>query len=103
MALIVSLVLSWAFVGFWIGWTETTVWAAVVSAGLVALRYMPCGKAGMLVFFATGTLVALSSMRAEIGETAFYALLAVGWTLLFLAYRRFALRGGCSGTACRAD
>lgn len=87
-----------------VAWTGSAAfpYLGVLAAGLLALRHMPCGKAGMLVFFAAGVLVALSDARPEMGETAFFALLVSGWALLFLAYRRFALtEGGCSGGACR--
>ncbi|WP_456476302.1 hypothetical protein [Oceanithermus sp.] len=90
-----------AVLGFWIGWGNAALLLGILAAGLAALRFMPCGKAGMFVFFSAGALVALNGMRAEIGEAAFYALLVASWTVLFLAYRRFALMGGCSGTTCR--
>jgi len=92
---------GFAALGLWIGWANAAVLFGVIGAGLAALRFMPCGKAGMFVFFGAGALVALNGMRAEIGEAAFYTLLVASWTALFLAYRRFALSGGCSGTACR--
>jgi len=97
----IATALGFTVLGLWIGWMSTALLLGILAAGLAALRFMPCGKAGMFVFFSAGALVALNGMRAEIGEAAFHALLVASWTVLFLAYRRFALMGGCIGTTCR--
>ncbi len=72
----------------------------VVGLGRFVIRRMPCGKAGMMVFFMAAWLVGLTHLRQELGEAGFYLGLVWGWGELFFTYRQAALVEGCGAGGC---
>ncbi len=74
--------------------------ALVVGLGRFVIRWMPCGKAGVMVFFMAAWLAVLSAQRQALGEGGFYLGLLWGWGELFYAYRQAALVAGCGAGSC---
>ncbi len=86
------------------GWGIAIICSGGLLIAMQIIRRMPCGKAGVMVFFMSLSMIYLTANRENVGEVGFWTLLLLLLTFLFLAYKRAALdgEGGCN-LVCPVD